>query len=369
MAGKRVLVVDDDVKTTELVKLYLRRDGYKVFTAYDGIQAINLAREAHPDLVVLDLMLPGLDGFEVFRALRAKSDVPVIMLTAKTTEQDRLAGLDLGADDYVTKPFSPKELAARVRAVLRRLPDETFNLGPEEIEHGDLLVNFAKHEASVAGRRLNLTPVEFRLLGILVREPDRVFSRAQLIEKVFGYDFDGFNNDFDVFGIGKRKGNWYDGAIDCNDHKDISTYYWQTCSIYHYWNDCCNCCSECCSFWFWCSYKREHSFAIVFMFYLFDDHIRFGIVYFYDFAESATSNDDICFLCDVADGLSFWFCFSHREYAKSYSIYYLHYSPPLRLRNNQRFVSKRRRHCTAMGPSIDDVFDWCFYFGYECITV
>jgi len=198
MAGKRVLVVDDDVKTTELVKLYLRRDGYKVFTAYDGIQAVNLAREAHPDLVVLDLMLPGLDGFEVFRALRAKSDVPIIMLTAKTTEQDRLVGLDLGADDYVTKPFSPKELAARVRAVLRRLPDETFKRGPEEIGHGDLLVNFAKHEASIAGKPLNLTPVEFRLLGILIREPDRVFARAQLIEKVFGYDFDGFDRTIDV---------------------------------------------------------------------------------------------------------------------------------------------------------------------------
>ena len=198
MAGKRVLVIDDDVKTTELVKLYLRRDGYKVVIAYDGIQAVNVAKETRPDLVVLDLMLPGLDGFDVFRALRAESDVPIIMLTAKTTEQDRLNGLDLGADDYVTKPFSPKELAARVRAVLRRLPDETLELGPSETRHGELAVNFAKHEASVAGRLLDLTPVEFRLLGVLIREPDRVFSRAQLIEKVFGYDFDGFDRTIDV---------------------------------------------------------------------------------------------------------------------------------------------------------------------------
>jgi len=198
MAGKKVLVIDDDVKTTELVKLYLRRDGYKVVTAYDGLQAVDVAREAHPDLVVLDLMLPGLDGFEVFRTLRAESDVPIIMLTAKTTEQDRLNGLDLGADDYVTKPFSPKELAARVRAVLRRLPDETLQRGPEEVRHGELLVNLIKHEASLAGRLLDLTPVEFRLLGVLVREPDRVFSRAQLIEKVFGYDFDGFDRTIDV---------------------------------------------------------------------------------------------------------------------------------------------------------------------------
>jgi len=198
MAGKRVLVIDDDVKTTELVKLYLRRDGYKVVTAYDGLQAVDVARETHPDLVVLDLMLPGLDGFEVFRALRAESDVPIIMLTAKTTEQDRLNGLDLGADDYVTKPFSPRELAARVRAVLRRLPDETLQRGPEEVRHGELLVNFSKHEASLTGSLLDLTPVEFRLLGVLVREPDRVFSRAQLIEKVFGYDFDGFDRTIDV---------------------------------------------------------------------------------------------------------------------------------------------------------------------------
>ena len=198
MAGKKVLVIDDDVKTTELVKLYLRRDGYRVVTAYDGLQALDVAREAHPDLVVLDLMLPGLDGFEVFRALRDESDVPIIMLTAKTTEQDRLNGLDLGADDYVTKPFSPKELAARVRAVLRRLPDETLQRGPEEVRHSELLVNFTKHEASLAGKLLDLTPVEFRLLGVLVREPDRVFSRAQLIEKVFGYDFDGFDRTIDV---------------------------------------------------------------------------------------------------------------------------------------------------------------------------
>ena len=198
MSGKVVLVVDDDVKTTELVKLYLKRDGYKVITAYDGIQAVELANESHPDLVVLDLMLPGLSGFEVFHKLRGESDVPIIMLTAKTTEQDRLAGLDLGADDYVTKPFSPKELAARVRAVLRRLPEETLQRGPAEVKSGDLVVNFAKHEAHIKGKSLNLTPVEFKLLGVLIREPGRVFSRTKLIEKVFGYDFDGFDRTIDV---------------------------------------------------------------------------------------------------------------------------------------------------------------------------
>lgn len=120
--NKKVLVVDDDAKTVELVKLYLNRDGYKVLVAYDGVEAQRLARESHPDLVVLDLMLPGRDGLEVCRTLRNESDVPIIMLTARTTEDDKLAGLDLGADDYVTKPFSPKDLVARVRAALRRLP-------------------------------------------------------------------------------------------------------------------------------------------------------------------------------------------------------------------------------------------------------
>jgi len=202
MAGKRVLVVDDDVKTVELVKLYLDRDGYRVLTAYDGVEALRLARESHPDLIVLDLMLPGIDGLEVCRTLRTESDVPIIMLTAMTTDQDRLTGLDLGADDYVTKPFSPRELAARVRAVLRRLPGER---GPAEIKHDQLTVNFVKHEASLAGRPLNLTPVEFKLLGVLVKEPGRVFSRAQLIEKALGYDFDGFDRTIDVHILNLRR--------------------------------------------------------------------------------------------------------------------------------------------------------------------
>jgi two-component system alkaline phosphatase synthesis response regulator PhoP len=195
MTGKKILVVDDDVKTVELVKLYLNRDGYRVVTAYDGIEALRLARESHPDLIVLDLMLPGMDGLEICRTLRAESDVPIIMLTAMTTDQDRLTGLNLGADDYVTKPFSPRELAARVRAVLRRIPGER---GPEKVEHGELTVDFLKHEAYLADKPLNLTPVEFKLLGVLIKEPGRVFSRAQIIEKALGYDFDGFDRTIDV---------------------------------------------------------------------------------------------------------------------------------------------------------------------------
>ena len=202
MARKRVLVVDDDERTVELVKLYLNRDGYRVLTAYDGVEALRLARERHPDLIVLDLMLPGMDGLEVCRVLRDESDVPIIMLTARTTDQDKLKGLEQGADDYVTKPFSPKELAARVRTVLRRLPGER---GPEEIKHGQLSVNFDRHEAILDGRLVNLTPVEFKILGVLVKEPGRVLSRAQLIEKALGYDFEGFDRTIDVHILNLRR--------------------------------------------------------------------------------------------------------------------------------------------------------------------
>jgi DNA-binding response OmpR family regulator len=202
MAGKKVMVVDDDVKTVELVKLYLNRDGYRVITAYDGVEALRLARESHPDLIVLDLLLPGIDGLEVCRTLRAESDVPIIMLTAMSTDQDKLTGLGLGADDYVTKPFSPRELAARVRAVLRRIPGDR---GPEEITYGQLTISFTKHEAFLSGKPLNLTAAEFRLLGALIKEPGRVFSRAQLIEQAFGYDFEGFDRTIDVHILNLRR--------------------------------------------------------------------------------------------------------------------------------------------------------------------
>jgi two-component system alkaline phosphatase synthesis response regulator PhoP len=202
MADKKVLVVDDDVKTVELVKLYLNRDGHQVLTAYDGIEALRLAREKCPNLIVLDLMLPDIDGLEVCRILRRESDVPIIMLTARTTDQDKLTGLGLGADDYVTKPFSPKVLAARVRAVLRRLPGER---GPEQIKRDELIMNFVKHDAWFAGRPLNLTSVEFKLLGVLAKERGRVFSRAHLIEEALGYDFEGFDRTIDVHILNLRR--------------------------------------------------------------------------------------------------------------------------------------------------------------------
>jgi DNA-binding response OmpR family regulator len=202
MASKTVLVVDDDAKTVELVKLYLNRDGYRVLSAYDGAGALRLARESRPDLIVLDLMLPGVDGLEVCRSLRSESDVPIIMLTARTTDEDKLTGLGLGADDYVSKPFSPRELAARVRTVIRRLPGER---GPVEIKRGELVLNFLKQEVSIAGRPLNLTPVEFKLLGVLIKEAGRVFSRAELVEKALGYDYRGFDRTIDVHILNLRR--------------------------------------------------------------------------------------------------------------------------------------------------------------------
>jgi two-component system, OmpR family, alkaline phosphatase synthesis response regulator PhoP len=205
MTTKKVLVVDDDVNTVELVKLYLNRDGYKVVTAFEGNEALRTARENHPDLIVLDLMLPGIDGLEICRILRTESDVPIIMLTAKTDEEDRLKGLQIGADDYVSKPFSPRELAARVRAVLRRLPDDSLERGPTEIQHDKLVVNFMKREVSLSGKNISLTPIEFKLLGVLVKEPGRVFSRAQLIEKAIGYDFEGFDRTIDVHILNLRR--------------------------------------------------------------------------------------------------------------------------------------------------------------------
>jgi two-component system alkaline phosphatase synthesis response regulator PhoP len=204
-SARKILVVDDDRKTVSLVKLYLENDGHKVLCAYDGVEALRLAREERPHLVVLDLMLPGLDGLQVCRTLRAESDVPLIMLTAKTTEGDKLTGLELGADDYVTKPFSPRELAARIKAVLRRTPGESLQLGPAQVTYGDFQMDFQRYTVTVAGQPVDLTPTEFRLLGALVRDTGQVLSREQLIEKVLGSDFDGFDRTIDVHILNLRR--------------------------------------------------------------------------------------------------------------------------------------------------------------------
>jgi len=192
---RAVLVVDDDRKLVELVKLYLEKDGYRVLAAYDGQEALKLARNKRPDLIILDLMLPQVDGLDVCHILRQESKIPIIMLTAKTTEQDKIIGLDLGADDYVTKPFSPRELLARVRAVLRRVEGEK---GPQELVFGELKIDFSRHEVLVNDKIANLTPTEFKLLEVLAKEPKRVFTRLQLIHAALGYDFEGFERTIDA---------------------------------------------------------------------------------------------------------------------------------------------------------------------------
>lgn len=192
-----ILIVEDDPHTVELVRLYLNHDGHQVITAATGTDGLRLAQERQPDLILLDLMLPGIDGIELCRALRAQSDVPIIMVTARVAEDDRLAGLDLGADDYVTKPFSPKELAARVKAVLRRAARLDAESGGD-LTYGPLRANLRERAAYAADTPLSLTPTEFRILVMLLREPGRVFNREQIIAKVFGYDFDGFDRTVDA---------------------------------------------------------------------------------------------------------------------------------------------------------------------------
>ena len=193
-----VLVVDDDPNVVALARGYLERDGYRVSEACDGLRALELAREEQPCLVVLDLMLPGLDGFEVCRRLQVESMTPIIMLTARVEEADRLEGLGLGADDYVTKPFSPRELAARVRAVLRRADRDSAAAAYPELSSGNFRVNLRTRKATVDGAELGLTPTEFRLLTLLLQEPGRIFSREEIIDRALGHDFAGFDRAVDA---------------------------------------------------------------------------------------------------------------------------------------------------------------------------
>jgi DNA-binding response OmpR family regulator len=199
---RRILVAEDDRKTAELVKLYLERAGYAVLLAHDGGEALDTWRRHRPDLLVLDLMLPTVDGVDICRTVRAESSMPVIMLTARSTEDDKLYGLDIGADDYITKPFSPRELVARVRTVLRRTAED---VPVTAITMGDLTVDFLRHEVRLRGERVRLTPREFTLLAVLAAEPGRAFSRSTLLEKVFGYDYDGFERTLDVHIMNLRK--------------------------------------------------------------------------------------------------------------------------------------------------------------------
>lgn len=184
--GTTVLVVDDDHKLISLVRMYLEREGYQVIAAYDGPQALALFERYHPGFVILDVMLPRLDGIAVCRRLRRHSAVPILMLTARVDEVDKLVGLSVGADDYVTKPFSPRELVARVRAILRRAggPERT----PPRIVRGDLVMDVERHEVFVGRRPVRLTAIEYKLLQALMEFPGRAFTRDQLLTHVYAFD-------------------------------------------------------------------------------------------------------------------------------------------------------------------------------------
>ncbi|MEX2552331.1 MAG: response regulator transcription factor [Actinomycetota bacterium] len=184
-----VLVVEDDPTVSEVVTMYLEREGFKVTSTADGLEALRMAEHQMPDLVVLDLMLPGIDGHEVFRRLRLKSEVPVVMLTAKIEEADRVRGLEVGADDYVVKPFSPRELTLRIKAILKRRAPAAERPETDTVVAGDIRADLRSREVSVNGSPVVLTALEFDLLSFLMRHPSRVFSREALLERVWGYQF------------------------------------------------------------------------------------------------------------------------------------------------------------------------------------
>jgi two-component system alkaline phosphatase synthesis response regulator PhoP len=192
---KTVLVVDDEREIAQIARDYLRHAGFAVITAGAGDQALGLARARRPDLVVLDLGLPGLDGLEVTRVLRRESSVPIIMLTARVEESDRLLGLELGADDYITKPFSPRELVARVRAVLRRTDSAG---GAEVLRLGDLTIDVPRMKVTRGETAIELTPTEFKLLAALARHPGRVFTRVQLLDAIRGTAVESFDRAIDA---------------------------------------------------------------------------------------------------------------------------------------------------------------------------
>lgn len=191
-----VLVVDDEPKIVKLARDYLERSGYRVVTAADGSTALTVARQEKPEMVVLDLNLLGMDGLDVCRALRRESDVPIIMLTARVEETDRLIGLELGADDYITKPFSPRELVARVRAVLRRVRGGMHT--PGQIHAGDLEIDLEGHRVYRDGELVQLSRMEFNLLAVLAQHPGQTFSRAQLLSRLHGVAYDGYDRSVDA---------------------------------------------------------------------------------------------------------------------------------------------------------------------------
>ena len=193
--SRTILVVDDEPRIVELARDYLEHAGFRVITANDGRAALDVARHDRPDLIVLDLGLPGIDGLDVTRELRRDGSIPIVMVTARDDELDKLLGLELGADDYLTKPFSPRELVARVKAVLRRTDRPT---DPSDvIRVGDLQLDVPRMRTEVAGRSIDLTPTEFTLLATLARQPGRIFTRSQLLDALHGVAFESYERAID----------------------------------------------------------------------------------------------------------------------------------------------------------------------------
>lgn len=196
MAQYGVLIVDDDIKLVQLLQTYFSKEGYITYTAGNGLDALLAARERKPDIIVLDLMLPEIDGYEVCRKIRRDSDVPIIMLTARDEESDRLVGLEIGADDYVTKPFSPKEVVARAKAILRRANKEVVRKEPIKI--GGLIIDFDRYQVTSGNQLIELTPTEFKLLEVLAANAGKVFTRLQIVEQTQGFTFEGYERTIDA---------------------------------------------------------------------------------------------------------------------------------------------------------------------------
>lgn len=194
----KILIVDDDENICELLNLYLKKDGFDTSTAYNGRQAVELAEKYNPDLILLDIMLPELDGWQVCREIRKKSEVPIIMLTAKGETFDKILGLELGADDYVTKPFDTKEVVARIKAVLRRSNENEKAEKIEEVRFDKLVINLTNYELVVDGKPIDTPPKELELIYHLASNPNRVYTRDQLLDEVWGFDYYGDSRTVDV---------------------------------------------------------------------------------------------------------------------------------------------------------------------------
>lgn len=196
MAQYSVLIVDDDIKLVQLLKTYFDKEGFITYTANDGLAAMQEVRQRKPDIMILDLMLPGLDGWDVCRRIRRDNDIPIIMLTARDEESDRLVGLEIGADDYVSKPFSPKEVVARAKVILRRTHKEVVQQGV--IKAGGLTIDLECHQVMNGTQLVDLTPTEFKLLEVLADNAGKVFSRLQIVEQTQGYTFEGYERTIDA---------------------------------------------------------------------------------------------------------------------------------------------------------------------------